>query len=174
MNNIKFICEQVLSKNKNLQDFSGENVSNKFKKLLGYLGVNSELIDELTLDLSKEKINLSNEFSEFDAAPLCNDETNKKTASNLSKEKITLSEKTKVIAPLEQDNNSEVGLIQQILSAIKKFFGFDDREAAIPVSVETNNDDETRRFFSKPGMGDFKNKNYSAPLCVQQNGDLVK
>ncbi len=142
INNIKFIYEQVLSKNKNLPDFSGENVSNKFKKLLGYLGVNSELIDELTLDLSKEK--------------------------------ITLSEKTKVIAPLEQDNNSEVGLIQQILSAIKKFFGFDDKKAAVTVTIEKSNNNNAHEFFSKPKAKNLENGEPLPSFDAFQNEGLVK
>ena len=172
VNNIDFICEQVLSKNKNLQNFNEENITGKFKKLLSNLGVNSKLIDEQMIDLSKEETNLSNESNEFEAAPLNSSMNDQK--GEISKEKTEPSEKTDVIASSDYGSNVEVGWVKKVISAIKKFFGFDDREAAIPVSVEKNNNNDTNKFFSKPDLGDFKNKNYSAPLCVQQNEGLVK
>lgn len=174
VNNIEFICEQVLSKNKNLPNFNEENITGKFKKLLSCLGVDSKLIDDQMIDLSKVETNLSNQPNEFGVAPLCNVKIDNETIANSPKEEVTPSEKTDVITPLGQNNNVEIGLIQKIFSAIKKFFGFDDKEAAVPVSVEKSEDNETRKFFSKPGLGDFKNKNYSAPLFVQQNEGLVK
>ena len=177
VNNIDFVCEQVLSKDKDFQVLNEENINNKFKKLLSYLGVNSELIDEQMIDLSKEETNLSNElginselidqqmvdlsmqkvnsFNDLEAVPLCNNELNSKT-------------------PSYQYNSSEISLVQKVISAIKKFFESMNQKAVDPVTTETNNDDKTRGFFSKPGIGDFKNKNYSAPLCVQQNEGLVK
>ena len=152
VNNIDFVCEQVLSKDKDFQVLNEENINNKFKKLLSYLGVNSELIDQQMVDLSMQEVN---SFNDFVAAPLCNDELNSKT-------------------PSYQYNSSEISLVQKVISAIKKFFESINQKAVDPVTTETNNDDETRRFFFKPGIGDFKNKNYSSPLCVQQNEGLVK
>ena len=70
VNNIDFICEQVLSKNKNLPDFNEENIIGKFKKLLSCLGVDSKLIDEQMTDLSEEETNLFNQSNEFEADPL--------------------------------------------------------------------------------------------------------
>ena len=136
VNNIDFICEQVLSKNKNLLDFNEENITGKFKKLLSNLGVNSKLIDKQMIDLS-----------EAETRP---------------------SEKTDVIASSDYGNNVEIGLIQKIFSAIKKLFGFDDREAAPPVTVEKNENNGTHEFFSKP-TGDTP-----AMFDGQKNEGLVK
>ena len=169
MNNIKFICEQVLSKNKNLPDFNEENITGKFKKLLSNLGINSKLIDEQMIDLSEEETNLSNEAKSLEvAAPLCDGKMSNKTIADLSKEEITPPEKTDVITPSDHGNNVEIGLIQKIFSAIKKFFGFDDREAAPHVTVEKNENNETHEFFSKP-TGDTP-----AMFDGQKNEGLVK
>lgn len=169
VNNVEFICEQVLSKNKNLPDFNEENITGKFKKLLSNLGINSKLIDEQMIDLSEEETNLSNEAKSLEvAAPLCDGKMSNKTIADLSKEEITPPEKTDVITPSDHGNNVEIGLIQKIFSAIKKFFGFDDREAAPPVTVEKNENNETHEFFSKP-TGDTP-----AMFDGQKNEGLVK
>ena len=169
VNNVEFICEQVLSKNKNLPDFNEENITGKFKKLLSNLRINSKLIDEQMIDLSEEETNLSNEAKSLEvAAPLCDGKMSNKTIADLSKEEITPPEKTDVITSSDHGNNVEIGLIQKIFSAIKKFFGFDDREAASPVTVEKNENNETHEFFSKP-TGDTP-----AMFDGQKNEGLVK
>ena len=168
VNNIDFICEQVLSKNKNLPEFNEENITGKFKKLLSNLGVNSKLIDKQMIDLSKEETNLSNEPDEFEMAPLCNDQIGRTTESDLSKEETRSPEKTDVIASCDYGNDIEIGWVKKVISAIKKFFGFDDREAAPSVTVEKNENNETHEFFSKP-TGDTP-----AMFDGQKNEGLVK
>ena len=169
VNNIDFICEQVLSKNKNLPEFNEENITGKFKKLLSNLGVNSKLIDEQMIDLSEEETNLSNEAKSLEvAAPLRDGKMSNETIADLSREKMTPSEKTDVIAYSDYGSNVEIGWVKKFISAIKKFFGFDDREAAIPVSVEKNENNGTRESFSKP------TGHMPAMFEVQQNKGLVK